>query len=64
MKQFKARIEAIPTPQKVESLHGMEIWFQAQDIIQAARYVHNIILPLGFDDCHVTKLIDTTDYLR
>lgn len=63
MKQFKARIESTPTPQSIESMsiHAMEIWFQADNIVAAAEFISDAIIPLGFGDCSVSKLIDVTD---
>lgn len=62
MRQFKARIESVPSPdsKQRESMHAAEFWFQSDNIVAASRFIHDIILPLGFDDCNVTKLIDIT----
>jgi hypothetical protein len=64
MRHYKARIEVIAKPEniRVETTHAMEIWFQSNNIIDAAKYVHDVILPLGFDNGDVTKLIDITDH--
>jgi hypothetical protein len=52
VKQFKARLEA-----KMR-LHAMEMWFEAENIIEAAEYVAMIASTLGYDTNDVKRLTE------
>ncbi len=53
MRQFKARVEK-PTL----SWHAIEIWLEAENIIEAGEDVMRQLMPLGISTDNVTKLIE------
>jgi hypothetical protein len=63
MRQFKARVEAIPSGHSQEraGFNAIEFYLRASNIREAAEYIHDVILGLGFDDDNITKLIDITE---
>lgn len=57
MRQFMARVEC-PSHPEIVRFHAIEFYLQAPNIVEAAAYVHDVILPIGFDDDNITKLIE------
>lgn len=57
MKQFKARIEF----KNAENIHAIEVWMQADGIIQAGGILLNYFQPLAVGGHNVTKLIEMQD---
>jgi hypothetical protein len=57
---FKARIEPPKPATDVTTIRAMEIWIQADGIVDAVNYASNLATNLGFDPKHVTKVIDVT----
>jgi hypothetical protein len=53
MKQFKARIE-----NKEGTIHAIELWFQHDNMLSAAKWMTEQCYNMGEDPDHVTKLIE------
>lgn len=57
MKQYKARLEFQGKP----NFHAIEVWMEADNIIQASEILINYFQPLSVDSSDVVKLIETED---
>lgn len=55
MRQFKARVE-----RPVGNWHAMEIWLEANNIVDAGQNVMDILSPLGVISDNVTKLVEVS----
>lgn len=52
-KTYKARIE-----HPVQDCHAMIVWFDAPNILSAAKYIHEKFGVLGVDEDNVTLLVE------